>query len=90
MAVLTRRVQILLDEDRYARLERLARRRGASVAALIREAVDTAFPPEDARRAAAARSLLDAAPMPVEDCDRMNRELLATRYRRFEDEPPPA
>ncbi|MDP8969068.1 MAG: ribbon-helix-helix domain-containing protein [Actinomycetota bacterium] len=84
MAHLSRRVQILLDEERYARLERRAQRRGASVAALIREAVDTAFPPEDQDPEQAARVLLDAEPIPVDDWPAMKNELLATRYRRFE------
>lgn len=84
MAHLSRRVQILLDEERYARLERRARRQGASVAALIREAVDTAFPPEDLDPEKAARLLLDAEPIAVDDWPAMKQELLASRYRRFE------
>lgn len=41
---MTRRLQILLDEGRYARLEERASRRGASVATLVREAIDIAYP----------------------------------------------
>lgn len=67
MSTLTRRLQILLDEDRYSRLERLARRRGASVATIVREAIDAAFPHDEPDRAEAARRVLDAEPIPVSD-----------------------
>ena len=67
MSTLTRRLQILLDEDRYARLERLARRRGASVATIVREAIDAAFPVDGPDRVEAARRVLDAEPIPVSD-----------------------
>lgn len=66
MATMTRRLQILMDERRVSRLERLADRRGTSVAALLREAVDLAYPDTDAqRRREAGQRLLDAPPMPV-------------------------
>lgn len=73
---LTRRTQILLDEDRYERLRECAEERGASVATLIREAIDRTFPAVAADRAQAARRLLDAEPMPVEDWPEMKRELI--------------
>jgi hypothetical protein len=38
--MLNRRTQLLLDEDRYGRLDRRARATGQSVAAVIREAID--------------------------------------------------
>jgi hypothetical protein len=40
MHMLTRRTQLLLDDERYQRLERRARRTKQSVAAVIREAID--------------------------------------------------
>jgi predicted DNA-binding protein len=40
MHMLNRRTQLLLDEDRYRRLDRRARATGRSVAAVIREAID--------------------------------------------------
>jgi len=40
MHMLNRRTQLLLDEDRYGRLDRRARATGQSVAAVIREAID--------------------------------------------------
>jgi hypothetical protein len=65
MHMLNRRTQILLDEDRYARLERRARERGCSIATLIREAIDDklgAAADDEARRAAGEWLL--AAPAP--------------------------
>lgn len=73
--MLTRRLQVLLDEDRYARLARRAQERGTSIATLVREAVDTAFPAVDPRKAAAAEAILTADPMPVPDVDELRREL---------------
>jgi len=40
---LTRRVEILVDPDEYARLEEIARQRGESVGAVIRHAVDREY-----------------------------------------------
>jgi predicted DNA-binding protein len=75
MAAFVHRLQVLLDEDRHTRLERESRRTGAPVAALVREAIDRVFPPEQDDRAAAAARLLAAAPMPVEDWDELKRSL---------------
>lgn len=53
-----RRIPIGLSESQHARLGREAARRRVSVAALVREAVDAAFPDElERRRAARARSV---------------------------------
>jgi predicted DNA-binding protein len=67
MCMLTHRLQILLDEERYERVRALARQRGTSVATVIREALDRGLPAAQRRRAAAARRILDAAPMEVDD-----------------------
>jgi hypothetical protein len=75
MATMTRRLQLLLDEGRYTRLERRAKRRGTSVAAVIREAIDTTFPDEDLDRERAVQFLLDAEPMPIEDWPVLKREI---------------
>lgn len=83
MATLVRRLQILLDEDRYRRLAQQAKRRGTAVATLVREAIDTAFPPVERRRAAAAREILEADPMEVPRSPAaLRRELDALRGRR--------
>jgi predicted DNA-binding protein len=65
MCMLTHRLQILIDDERYERVRALARQRGTSVAAVIREALDRGLPVTQQRRAAAARRILDAAPMEI-------------------------
>jgi predicted DNA-binding protein len=67
MRMLTHRLQILIDDERYERVRALARQRGTSVATVIREALDRGLPATQQRRAAAARRILDAAPMEVGD-----------------------
>ena len=59
MSLMERRLQLLLDKERYDRVEQEAKRSGRSVAAVIREAIDVRFDDEAAARARAARSLLD-------------------------------
>jgi len=66
MCMLTHRLQLLLDDGRYERVHALARQRGTSVAAVIREAIDRGLPATQRRRSAAARRILSAEPMPVE------------------------
>lgn len=63
--MLSRRMQILLDDERYERVQALARQRGTSVAAIIREAIDRGLPAAQQRRAAAGRRVLAAEPMEV-------------------------
>jgi hypothetical protein len=67
MCMLTHRLQLLLDDERYERVHALARQRGTSVAAVIREALDRGLPATQRRRSAAARRILAAAPMDVSD-----------------------
>lgn len=73
---LDRRLQILLEERQHALLEREATRRGTSVAALIREAVDRMYAGAGADRQQAAAELLQAEPMPVEDWTAMKAQML--------------
>ncbi len=63
MCMLTRRLQILIDERRYRRLRAEARARRAPVGALIREAIDRTFPVSPAQKRAAAKAILAARPM---------------------------
>lgn len=65
MLMLSRRLQILLDEQRYRRLEAEATRRRVAVAVVVREALDAAYPATTAERAQAAALVLEAAAMPV-------------------------
>jgi len=62
--MLDRRLQILLDEERYEKVARLARSQGTSVAAIIRGAIDT-LPVGIERREAAIAAILAADPVPV-------------------------
>jgi len=75
MCMLDRRVQILLDEERYRRLEAEARRRRSSVASVVREAIDRLLPSDRAERMAAGRRILEAEPMPVPDPEELRKEL---------------
>lgn len=63
--LMSRRLQILLDEDRYQRVAAVAARRNTSVASVIRDAIDRGLADPDVRRRAAARDILEAPPMEV-------------------------
>ncbi len=82
MCMLERRLQILLDQARFDRVSAEAARRGASVASVIREAIDRAYPVDADARAAAAASVLAAPDMPVPDARQLRAELDALRGRR--------
>jgi hypothetical protein len=82
MSMFSERLQVLIDVDQRARLEREAEARGTSVATLVREAIDLTFPPSHAGRHAAAAAILGAAPMEVPDVDDLVRELDDLRSRR--------
>jgi hypothetical protein len=75
MHIYERRLQILLDEPRYRRVAAKARERNTSVAAVIREAIDVAFPAELAKKRAAGKRILAAKPVPVPDWDELKAEL---------------
>lgn len=78
--MLNRRTQLLLDEDRYQRLDRRARHTGQSVAAVIREAIDEKFSEGEeaaARRAAGTWLLSQPIPdMPEPDWAESKRAML--------------
>jgi hypothetical protein len=89
MAQLTRRTQILLDEERYRRLEERASETGRSVASLIRDAIDAQLDQDDeaARRQEAGRWLL-AQPPPGRyerepDWEDVKNDLYDERWRRW-------
>jgi hypothetical protein len=86
MHMLDRRLQVLLDENRYRRLQAEARRRRTSVAQVVREAIDTALPADVARKRAALKAVLEAEPMPVpKDPRDLKREIEEAHERRFRD-----
>jgi hypothetical protein len=77
-----RRLHLLVDEERYRRLEAKARERGVSVARIVREAIDAALPGDADRRRAAGKRILRAEPMPVPDPADLKKELEGVRSRR--------
>jgi hypothetical protein len=71
---LSRRVQVMLTPDLYARLERRAVREGTSVSALVRRAVEREFvvlTVAEKRRIAAS---INSMSLPVADWETMERE----------------
>lgn len=81
MCMLTHRLQLLLDDERYDRVTTLARHRHTSVAAVIREAIDRGLPAVPRRRAAAAQRILAAPAAPVGDPADLRSELDELRGR---------
>ncbi|MCL4422334.1 MAG: antitoxin [Actinobacteria bacterium] len=77
--MLTRRLQVLLDEDRWSRLQREADRRRVPVATLVREAIDELFPADREVRQAALQAILDAEVMDVPDPGALREELHTLR-----------
>ena len=64
MRMMNHRLQILLDEERYQKVAHEANRRGTSVAAVIREAIDR-LPADLEQRRAAIAAILAAEPIPL-------------------------
>lgn len=80
-ATKTRRLQVLIEEAQWQRLEDIATTRGVSVASLVRDAIETSLPGGSVERHAAAQAVLDAEPMAVPDPQRLRRELDDLRGR---------
>jgi hypothetical protein len=77
-----RRLQILLDESRYRRIVAEAKARRTSVAAVIRDAIDRAFPVDLAEKRRAADELLAAEPIELpDDPVELKREIREARER---------
>ncbi len=83
MRMLDRRLQVLIDQGRWLRLEREAGGRGVSVGLLVREAIDERFPGDADERRAALQAILDAEPIDVPDPEQLHTELEAVRSRRL-------
>jgi hypothetical protein len=67
MSMLDRRLQVLIDEERWLRLEHEAERRRVPVSVLVREAIDERYPTDAEDRRRAGQAILDAEPMEVPD-----------------------
>jgi hypothetical protein len=63
--MLNRRLQVMIDDARYRRLKAVAQERRLSAAAVVRDAIDAAFPRDLGKKQRAAAALLAAEPMPV-------------------------
>lgn len=87
MHMLTRRVQVLVDDERYERLARESKRTGAPVGELVRRAIDHEFPQVDrrAQRERAGRELLEMPPPPgpEPDWEEQKREMLDAPMRKW-------
>lgn len=83
MSMLNRRLQVLLDEGQYRRLERAARRRKVTVSTVVRDALERDLTSEDdVLRHEAGQRILAAPEMEVPDVDELLAELDALRGRR--------
>jgi hypothetical protein len=81
MRMLDHRVQILLDDERYQKVSREAKRRGVSIATVIREALDRLPAAADVRRTG-IDAILAAESMSVPaDPAELRRELDAAHDR---------
>ena len=76
-----RRLQLLLDEERYLRVAAAAKSQRVSVAQVIRDAIDQSLAPEQRRRIAAGRRVLSAPEMEVPAADGLLSELHDLRSR---------
>lgn len=83
MSMLDRRLQVLIDEERWARLRQESERRGVPVSRLVREAIDSSLPDDLELRRAALQVVLDAEPMDVPEPEELKRELQALHSGRF-------
>ena len=81
MATLTRRLQVLLDERRFAQLERLAEQRSTTVAALVRDALDLAYASDRLPSDVAAERFLARPPLELGAWDDAKREIEASLDR---------
>jgi len=80
--MLTRRLQVLLDDERWERLQRESRRRHIAVGELVREAIDRMVPRRVSTARAAADRILAADPIPLPDPDELKAEIRAGHERR--------
>ena len=78
---LDRRLQLLLDEERYARIAGIAQREHRSVASVIREAIDRHVGVTPDRRIRALEAIRSADRMDVPDPEGLREELIDVRSR---------
>ena len=83
MSTLERRLQLLLDQERYERVAAEARESGRSVNAVIREAIDAHYPPGADARSAAWQRFLDLMATPQPGPAETLEEIKASLDERF-------
>jgi hypothetical protein len=84
MSMLDRRLQVLVDDAMWERLEREAKDRKVSVGTVVREAIDDRYQGSRETRRAAIEAILAAEPVPVpEDPADLKAEIEAARAERF-------
>lgn len=87
--MLNRRLQVLVDDERFERLARESERIGAPVGELVRRAIDHEFPGigQHAERERAGRELLEIPPPPgigpEPDWEDQKSEMLDARMRKW-------
>lgn len=86
--MLNRRLQVLVDDERYERLSRESERIGAPVGELVRRAIDHEFPGagDHTERERAGRELLAMPPPgggPEPDWEDQKREMLDAPMRKW-------
>jgi hypothetical protein len=82
MRMLTRRLQVLLDERQYARLAAFASEQNLSVGAAVRQALDQVMPAANSERTSALKRVFAATPMNTPPPAELRNELDALRGRR--------
>lgn len=86
--MLNRRLQVLVDDERFALLSRESARSGTPVGELVRRAIDHEYvrPANETARERAGRALLAMAPPsgPEPDWEDQKREMLDERMRKLD------
>jgi hypothetical protein len=81
--MLTRRLQVLIDDERYERLKAQSERTGVPIGEIVRRAIDRALPATAERRREAIDRFLAAEPIPVpDDPADLKKEIQAMHERR--------
>jgi hypothetical protein len=77
----SKRLQVLIDEEQFRRLEAAAEQRKVPVAVVVREALDARLALHPSERQAAAQAILSAPRMKVPTPKELRAELDALRGR---------
>jgi hypothetical protein len=81
MPSLTKRVQVLLSPEQFARLRTIARTEGESLGAIIRRAVDEVYFQHEGQERLEVVRRMAAMSLPVSDWEQMERESVESPSR---------